>query len=577
MYFRNEYPRPQMRRDDWIPLNGEWQFCFDDASVNKASVASGAVDLARTINVPFSYQYPASGIGETEQHDGMWYKRAFTLTPQQLQRKALLCFNAVDYQCSVWLNGVLVGTHKGGFTAFTLDVSDVISANNTLVVYCFDDSSDAVARGKQSWKGHNFGCWYTPNSGIWQSVWLEFFDGDCVDNLGLVPDAESGKLAVELRTLSGIADCATLEVLCNGEVVSTHTVPLSGKFNSFEVQACSAEFASAHLWSPASPNLLYLNVSLLQGNKVVDVVRTRFGLRTIAIKDGVWTLNGKPLYQRLILDQGYFAECGLTAESVERLREDIVIAQQMGFNGARKHQKLEDPYFYYFADELGYLVWCEMPSAYRFNSDEQANLIADWQQIVLSVRNNPSVICYVPLNESWGVEKIVENVAQQNFAAAMYFATKALDGTRVVSTNDGWENPTQTDIVSIHDYAYCGDGFAEKYKQDCLNDLVPAGRRLFALGHCYHGQPVLFTEFGGIAMQRDETCSEDWGYNSKAADDEEFYTRYGNLMSHLGKMWFQGFCYTQLTDVQQEINGLLDAHHNPKFDVQRIKKLTEVK
>ena len=580
MYFRNEYPRPQLKRDDWMTLNGEWQFCFDDgendAVFSDAEVLSEDFAFPMTINVPFSYQYPASGIGSKDYHPGMWYKRTFSV--KDFKRSALLCFNAVDYECRVWLNGKYVGGHKGGFTPFTLDVSGSIAEENTVVVYCRDTLDDTVARGKQSWKdgGKPFGCWYTPNSGIWQSVWVEFFDGDCTDYIGLTPCAESGSVEVELETKLGVADHADVAVYFKGEKVGGGSASLCGIHNKFMIAACDAEFAKAHMWDTENPNLFDVDVKLSINGKTADLTHGYFGFRTIAATaEGAILLNGKPIYQRLILDQGYFAEGGLTAESADMFKRDIELSVAMGFNGARKHQKLEDPYFYYYADRMGYLTSCEMPSAYTFCSAEQISVASEWQNIVRAVRNNPSVVYFVPLNESWGVEKIVDDKAQQDFAGAMYYLTKALDGTRLVSVNDGWEYVNETDVIGIHDYSYSGDGFAEKYRKDALDDLSPVGKRLFAIGHRYRGQPILLSEFGGIAMQRDETSNDDWGYNSKALDDEEFYDRYADLMGNLHKMWFQGFCYTQLTDVQQEINGLLDVHHNPKFDVGKICKLTK--
>ncbi len=577
MHFRNEYPRPQLKRDEWMTLNGNWQFCFGEEVSDKIAAADGKIEFPLNINVPFSYQYPASGIGVKDYHPEMWYKRTFTVENTN-KRGALLCFNAVDYECEVWLNGAYVGGHKGGFTAFTFDVSSYIKKENTLVVYCRDTMENTVARGKQSWKdnGKPFGCWYTPNSGIWQSVWVEFFDKDCADYIGLTPDAESGAVEVELDTKNGLADNAVIDVYFAGKKVGGGVFALDGVHNKFTINACDADFAKSHMWNVGEPNLFDVDVKLEVNGETADLTHAYFGFRTVEVsKKSEILLNGKPVYQRLILDQGYFAEGGLTAESAEMFGRDIELSIEMGYNGARKHQKLEDPYFYYYADKAGFLVWCEMPSAYRFDINEQINLANEWQKIVRTVKNNPSVICFVPLNESWGVGEIAENNAQQLYASAMYYLTKAADGTRLVSTNDGWEYVDQTDLIGIHDYSYDGNGFAEKYRADALNELVPAGRRLFAKGHVYHGQPVLFTEFGGIAMQRDATNNEDWGYNSKANSDEEFYARYENLMTNLHKMWFQGFCYTQLTDVQQEINGLLDVNHNPKFDMSVIRKMTK--
>ena len=573
MIQRNEYPRPQMRRDEWLSLNGEWQFAFGEEVREKDVFSEGA--LPQVINVPFSYQYPASGIGIAEHHDVTWYKRTFTLFSAETRRGALLCFNGVDYRADVWLNGRHVGTHLGGFAPFCIDVSAFLKQKNTVVVRCEDKLTPTLPRGKQSWLNDRFGCWYTPNSGIWQSVWLEFFDGDYVEKYALCPNVDDCSVSGEIVTGNGAATFCKMTVTYGGKEIKTQTFSLDGKHTRYKMGLMEQDFVDESFWwTPEKPNLMYLDAELYVGDKLADKVHLRFGMRKISVDGDRLLLNNRPYYQRLILDQGYFKEGGLTATSTEALKQDILLAKAMGFNGARKHQKFEDPYFYYFADELGFLTWCEMPSAYNFNADEQHALLDEWHQIVDVAKNFTSVVCYVPLNESWGVRKILSDPAQQNFARAMYYATKAHDPSRLVSTNDGWENLTETDVVSIHDYSYDSADFEKKYSPENLDFVYPAHRRLMALGNEYVGQPVVFSEFGGIAMQKDSQ-GEAWGYNSSAADDEEFYKRYGNLMEGVKKMWFSGFCYTQLTDVQQEVNGLLDADHKPKFDVERIKKMTE--
>lgn len=577
MALRNEYPRPQMRRNEWITLNGSWQFCFDDEDKGlKNKYYDGDFENKLNIEVPFSYQYPESGIGQTEYHPYIWYKREFSLTAEQLKQNVLLCFNGVDYKCDVWVNGVHVGSHTGGFAPFTCDITPAVKKENTITVRCFDSLDTSVPRGKQSWLNHKFGCWYVPNSGIWQSVWIEFFNKDAIKNLTFTPDIDTCSVSGELSTFYGKCETAEFVITYKGSPVKIQEITLDGKITRFSIKLMELDFVDeSFLWSPEHPNLFDVTVEAGIGKQRADFVTMRFGMRKISVDhSGNICLNNLKLYQRLILDQGYFEQSGLTPPSAESLKQDILLAKAMGFNGARKHQKLEDPYFYYYADELGFLTWCEMPSAYNFNSEEQTNLITEWQEIVGVAKCFSSVICYVPLNESWGVRKILVDKNQQDFARAMYYITKSQDGSRLVSTNDGWENLTETDIVSIHDYAYDGNDFEERYKKDGLDALYPSNRKLMSYGNKYQGQPVLFTEFGGIAMQTENSFDGDWGYNTKAKSNEEFYTRYGNLLHAVNKMWFQGFCYTQLTDVQQEINGLLDKNHKPKFDVEKIKKLT---
>ena len=300
-------------------------------------------------------------------------------------------------------------------------------------------------------------------------------------------------------------------------------------------------------------------------------------MRKISVDEyGNICLNNRKLYQRLILDQGYWQESGLTPLSVEEIKKDIELSKAMGFNGARKHQKFEDPYFYYLADEMGFLCWCEMPYAYNFNADEIYMQSREWKEIISVTRNFTSVICYVPLNESWGVRKILTDSKQQDYGRALYYLTKSIDNSRLVSTNDGWENIDVTDILSIHDYAFDSSEFDGKYRAENYNALYPQGRKLMSEGCGYCGQPVLFTEFGGIAMQKNAT-NGNWGYNRGAENDEEYYSRLENLMKGIYETEFQGYCFTQLTDVQQEVNGLLDEYHKPKLDVERLKKLFENK
>ena len=578
MLQRNEYPRPQLQREQWLPLNGQWQFEFDDkADGLQRKLHLGETNLSRLINVPFTYQYEASGINEREHHKTLWYKRSFSFSEEQLLKRCLLCFNGCDYIADVWVNGHHVTTHRGAYSAFHADITEFVCKENVVVVRCVDPLDPTIPRGKQSWTNERFGCWYVPNSGIWQSVWVEFFGEDCLDNYSLIPDIDNCSFGGELTTLYGIADSVKLNVKFKNRTIKTAQFSLDGKHTRYSVSLMEQDFVDESMfWRIERPNLIYVDIELYADGRIVDVTHTRFGMRKISInEDGVVCLNNSPLYQRLILDQGYFEESGITPPSVDAIRRDIELSQAMGFNGARKHQKIEDPYFYYLAEEMGFLVWCEMPSAYNFNATEQQLLMNEWQEIVRSCRNFTSVVCYVPLNESWGVRKILTDGYQQDFARALYYATRALDDSRIISTNDGWENVDASDIVSIHDYAQTPDEFCVKYDPDNLDSVFPQQRKLLAEGVTYQGQPVLMTEFGGIAMQS-EVSGENWGYNVGAKDKEEFYARYGNLIEGIAEMYFQGFCYTQLTDAQQEVNGLLDARHNPKFDVERIKKLTAI-
>ena len=571
---RREYPRPQFRRENWQSLNGEWEFAFDDKNDGiKGGLWQGKKALPLKIRVPFSYQYPASGIGDTSQHDIVWYRRSFSLAEENRGRRALLCFNAADYQTDVWLNGVHILTHTGGFTPFSADITDFLKkGDNIIVVRCEDTLNDAVPRGKQSWTGKPFDCYYVPNTGIWQSVWLEFYGEDCIAEHSLFCDYDKTELYGELVTQYGKADEAEILVTFAGKLIKRERFTLRGRHNKFRF-ALPRDYTDDYSWSPENPRLLYVDFALYKDGKQVDLAHARIGMRKISVDEhGKICLNNRPYYQRLVLDQGYGPESGLTPPSAESLKKDIELAKAMGFNGARKHQKSEDPYYSYYAEELGFLTWCEMPSAYRFCTEEVTAITKEWQEIVKEGRNCTSNVCYVPLNESWGAREIGRDKAQQSFARALYCLTKSLDPTRLVSTNDGFENISPTDIVSIHDYSIArAEEFAEKYL-DGYDELYPQGWPLFAEGEKYEGQPVLFTEFGGRAMQADAKGGA-WGYSGAAANEEEFLKQLESIMQGVHTCNFQGYCYTQLTDVQQEVNGLLTAERKPKADIQKLKAI----
>lgn len=569
-YTRQEYPRPQFRRDEWIALNGEWDCCFDDCVLPPDEAS-----FNKKINVPFTYEYKASGLDISESHSTVWYKRTFKKTDAFDGKRALLCFNGSDYITDVWVNGKHVTTHVGGFSPFFADVTEFLTGGeNTVTVRCYDPKDPTNPRGKQSWLDKPFGCWYVPNTGIWQSVWLELCGDDCIESYFAEPDIDECCFSGEVTTLYGLADSLEISVYARGELYKKQTVSLDGRHTRFCVKLMEEDFVDESLyWTPERPALLSVDYRLIKDGRQVDLAHTRIGMRKISVDGhGRICLNNKPLYQRLILDQGYWKDSGLTPPSAEAIKKDIELSKAMGFNGARKHQKLEDPYFYYYADELGFLTWCEMPSAYNFNAEEAYKQTAEWLEIIKAARNFTSVICYVPLNESWGVRKILNDKQQQDYARALYYITKATDGSRLVSANDGWETVETTDIIGIHDYAFDSGEFTAKYVPENIDGLYPATRKMMAEGCKYNGQPLLFTEFGGIAFRSAEGDGN-WGYNEGAADEKEFLARLKNLMDGIYKCGFQGFCYTQLTDVQQEVNGLLDPDRNPKLDIKKLHKI----
>lgn len=571
-YQREEYPRPQFRREHWQSLNGEWEFAFDDEKIGeKCGYATGRVALTKKIVVPFAYQTKASGLGDESSHEVVWYRRAFTI--DTLTDNILLCFNGCDYQTSVWVNGVLATTHTGAYTAFKADITEYLRrGENVVVVKCYDPVSTLIPRGKQSFKdgGKPFACWYVPTTGIWQSVWLESFRTDCIDRYSLLSDVDNGTIYGEIDTLYGLADEAKISVRYNDQTVKEETFRFDTPRVRFSVDV--RQNGELHLWDVERPNLYYVDFTLYKQGEPLDVCHSRLGMRKIETKGAEILLNGKPLYQRLVLDQGYWQDTDLTPPSADALKKDIELSKAMGFNGARKHQKIEDPYYCYYAEELGFLTWCEMPSAYEFSDDMAQTMLAEWASILSVAKNCTSNVCYVPLNEGWGVEELPKNKQMQAFAVAMYHTAKAIDPTRPVSTDDGFKNIDETDLVGVHDYAYDDAKFDESYIRGDWSALTPCGYPLFAEGTSYRGQPILLTEFGGVAMQSDSK-GENWGYGEGATNAEAFYRRIETLLNGIARSPFCGYCYTQLTDLQQEVNGLLDYAHKPKFDIDRLRSI----
>ena len=577
-YERNEYPRPQFARRVWTSLNGTWKLRFDDAETGVAQGFPLGIGKGCGICVPFAYQCAASGVEDKKQHEVLWYERTFSYAAGA-GRRVLLCFNAVDYEADVWLNGKYVGGHIGGYTPFSFDVTDYLCAENTLVVRATDRNDAAQPRGKQYWEETPNRCWYRATSGIWQSVWLEETGGAYFTEALFTPDID--RRCVEMQfSVRGAADTIRISASYRGELVKVQEESVVGKLTPCVFRFCEADcIDEIHYWSPEHPNVYEVKLELLRGGETLDEVETYFAMRKISVDGDCILLNNAPLYQKLVLDQGYWAETDLTPPSAEALRQDILASKAMGFNGARKHQKLEDPYYYYYADRLGFLVWGEMPSAYSFCHDEMRALHGLLAEGIRSLYNHPSVIAIVPMNESWGVRNLLYDAQQKNFVRSLYYQAKAESGGRLVCCNDGWEQVEETDFIGIHDYAPTGDAFADKYVREKYSDLYPMRRRLMGFGEKYTGVPVLLTEYGGAALKAsgadarfDAESDCKWGYVVDK-DAKSFLLRYKNLTDAARACGFAGYCYTQLTDVKQEVNGLLDEHHAPKIPFDEIAKL----
>ena len=591
---RPEYPRPQFRREGWTNLNGQWRFAFDDDNVGLAErwqdttregLDSGASPFDRVITVPFCFQSELSGIGETDFHDVVWYARTFEYTPGDDER-LLLNFGAVDYRAIVWVNGMQVASHEGGHTPFSADVTDALACEvgaNVLIARAEDPSRDVtIPRGKQYWKEESEGIFYTRTTGIWQTVWLEPVNRRRIARLRLTPDVDAASIGLDVE-IEGVERGMSLRVgiAFDGAPVLEDTIGLwsSRVERSLPLLLRGAAPETAHLsawpsvalWSPEEPNLYDLELELLDGNgAVLDTVESYFGMRKIESRDGRIFLNGRPLYQRLVLDQGYFPGGILTAPTDDALRSDVELVKEMGFNGARKHQKVEDPRWLYWADSLGLLVWGEMANAYQYSPDYVGRITTEWQEALARDYNHPSIVAWVPMNESWGVPNLAHDSTQRHHLLALYHLTRSLDATRLVVSNDGWEHAL-TDLCAIHDYRDAESLRSSYATPESAVAATPSGRSIYVPGHSYGGEPILITEFGGIAFAGAEAG---WGY-STVSDAEEFLARFGSLIEALYESEsVQGFCYTQLTDVEQEVNGLLTYDRKPKASLDAIRKLT---
>jgi len=514
----------------------------------------------------------------------VWYARTFDAPADRGDGRLLLHFGAVDYRADVWVNGAHVAQHEGGHTPFCADITPVLRELelNMVVVRAEDPSRDAtIPRGKQYWKERSEGIFYTRTTGIWQTVWLEPVNGRRIASLRMTPDVDAAALDLEVA-IEGFEPGLSLRVIVErrGEVLEDRIGLRSALVERCLPLLTRGEapttpypqlWAKPALWSPEEPNLYGLRLELLgPAGELLDAVDSYFGMRKVECRAGKVYLNDRPYYQRLVLDQGYFPDGILTAPTDGDLRGDIELAKEMGFNGARKHQKVEDPRWLYWADTLGFLVWGEMANAYQYSPDYVRRITAEWQEVIRRDHNHPCVVAWAPMNESWGVPELTTDARQIEHLLTLYHLTRSLDPSRLVVSNDGWEH-AQTDMCTIHDYRDA-ETLGRLYETAGLAIERPERRPVYAPGYEYRGEPVLVTEFGGIALE--SAGSGAWGYRV-VPDADELLERYGSLISTLLQSnVVRGFCYTQLTDVEQEVNGLLTYDRRPKADLARIREIT---
>lgn len=589
-----EYPRPQFMREDWVNLNGNWQFAFDDETIGKERKwYLKDPEFPLEIQVPFAYQSEFSGIHDTKFHDVVWYKKEIANISRHNNKEVILHFGAVDYRSEVYVNGSYVGGHEGGHTPFSLTITNFLNFENDVLAVRVEDPSEdeTIPRGKQFWKEESESIWYTRTTGIWQTVWLEFLDTAALQSVKYHTSVTKAEVIMDFETTAqSLGKELEVSISFNQMEIVNDRILIKDKefsrgFKLYKNKILAHNFhgeKNSWDWTPENPSLFETTFKIIDTNsqKCCDKVISYFGLREIHVENGKVYLNNRPYYQKLVLDQGYWPEGLMTAPSDDSFIEDIKLAKEMGFNGCRKHQKVEDPRFLYWADKLGFLVWGECASVPSFDDKAVKRIANEWFEIIDRDYNHPSIVTWVPLNESWGIPDICCDAKQQAHSLALYYQIHSLDHSRLVISNDGWEM-TKTDICAIHNYAHGINAEDKKYEQfkqdlyskDSILASTPSNRKVYVNGYSYEGVPILLTEFGGIGFKTGDQSG--WGYTS-AKDSDDFlreYTRVLEAVYHSKVL--NGYCYTQLTDIEQEINGLLTYDRVPKCDLKAIKAIND--
>ena len=585
---RPEYPRPQFVRGDWLNLNGTWQFEFDrgDSGIERGVLER---DLNGEIIVPFCPESELSGIGETDFLEAVWYRRTVTVPADWAGRTVLLHFQAVDYDTTVWVDGTEVARHRGGFTPFTADLGEVARPGEeiTIVVRARDPKSGPQARGKQAIRYANTDCHYTRTTGIWQTVWLEPVAPDHLKRPRITPDLAGSAFHLELPLTGNRPGYRVRAVLSDaaGEVA---TATARADLDLAPRLYLPVPADRRRVWSTGDPHLYDLRLELLDADgAVIDGAESYAGLRSVGIDGRAITLNGEKVFQRLVLDQGWYPDGLMTAPSDEALLRDIELSLEAGFNGARLHQKVFEERFLYHADRLGYLVWgefgdwgCNLGGRPDDRQQPDASYVSQWLEAVERDYSHPSIVGWCPLNETF--QELGDRISQLDVVTrGMFLATKAMDTTRPVLDASGYSHRVaETDVWDSHNYEQDPARFAEQVgglgKGEPYVNLHEESKP-WSLP--YAGQPYFVSEFGGIwwcpetaAEARGDDRAESWGYGDRPRDEEEFQTRFAGLTGVLlDDPDMFGYCYTQLTDVFQEQNGVYRFDRSVKLDVERVR------
>ena len=565
---RAEHPRPDLQRDHWLTLNGPWQFEIDKANDGDARGLTYGKDLNSKIIVPFCPESKLSGLAipTTERMKNVWYRRTFELPPAMKTKQTRIHFGGVDYRAWVYINGQMVGMHVGESVEFSFDITRMLKeGTNEVVVKVLDDMwAGLQPGGKQSGNDQSSGCFYTRTTGIWQPVWLEAVGSSFVENISVVPDPEHARVLITAAINGQDKDLSlTAEAFADGKLVGSDTA--IGPYQNRLV----LNLKEKKLWEPGKPFLYDLKFTLRSGKTVIDEMKSYFGLRSISIDGRKMLINGKPVFQRLILDQGFYPDGLWTAPSDAALKQDIDMSMACGYNGARLHQKVFEPRFLYWADKLGYLVWGEYPNAnYNNQKEGYSAVVNEWTEILLRDRNHPSIVGWCAFNENYESSGELQQM--------IWKITKAIDPTRPALESSGWTHTLPNpEVRDSHDYSSDPKRLRQRW-QDFFA-APPEGPfppiRYFnpSTSHGDRGIPFMISEIGGIGW----ATEGGWSYGAGPKTLDEFYVRYqGAIDAMLDNPNLFGFCYTQLTDIEQERNGLYFYDRKPKFDVKKLHAIT---
>ena len=569
---RPEYPRPQFERSEWINLNGQWSYTFDFSRSGMDRELFRSEGFDGQITVPFAPQSELSGVGFTDFIPEMWYQRRLEIPADWDGKRILLHFGAVDYIASIYIDGRIAGRHWGGSSSFTVDITRMVSAGKThnLVIRVEDDErSGEYAKGKQCGRFASFGCEYTRTTGIWQTVWMEAVHKDGLKDVYVIPDLDQSRFVFRPEYYAvQQGQKLRIRIIDNGKTVSEKTIPATAQSQA------ELTVKKVKTWSPEDPFLYDIEYDVLSAEgKVIDHVKAYAGMRKIQVIGNRIYLNDEPVYLRLVLDQGFYPDGIWTAPTDEALKRDIELSMAAGFNGARLHQKIFEPRFHYWADRLGYLTWGESASwGANINRIGSArNFLTEWEETVVRDRNHPSIIMWTPFNETWEHPDNREAAREAcRFVSDVYDLTRNLDYRPCHDVSGNYH--VKTDIFSVHQYEQDPDKFSAwiapvdgKVRQHDLENREVE----------YDGQPYLVDEYGGIKWVVGQEFSEiSWGYGNAPKTIEEVYERMEDLTDAI--LYFDhicGYCYTQLTDVEQEQNGIYNYDRTEKFDMDRIRAI----